>query len=227
MALIKRWKPSPFKHPRPEKYPLDMIVIHHIGSKNGKLYSVKGAVSWFVKEELHRNKKTGKIENKVSAHYIIPRETYGQAQVVALVSHEDVAYHAGVSSWTVGGITRKNINNYSIGIELEGDGNLVPYTDAQYERLAEIVRSLMDVYGIPEENIVGHEDIAPKRKVDPGRLFDWKRFRTDIAPPEIAIPEPASVTVAPDRDFHMESGETRRPGFLGLIQSIIKLFVKH
>jgi len=132
-----------------------------------------------------------------------------------------------VSNWTVGGIVRKNINNYSIGIELEGDGNLVPYTDSQYECLAELVRDLMNEYGIPKENIVGHEDIAPKRKVDPGRHFDWKRFRNDIVPPGVIDPDPETVTEIPDTDFHMESGETRRPGFFGLLQSIIRSILKH
>lgn len=229
--LIKRWIPSPFKHPRSDSDPLDMIVIHHIGSKNGRLYGVKGAVSWFTNEELHRNKKTGRIENKVSAHYIVPRKPYeGRSDVIALVRHEDVAYHAGRSSWTVGDEARTNINRYSIGIELEGDGNLVEYTDFQYERLAELVKGLIEEHGIPEENIVGHEDIAPSRKVDPGRYFDWKRFRTDIHPlqTEEGLPTtPKRGAVVPDRDFHMDGGEQPRRRFTSLLQSLIKVFMKH
>jgi len=229
--LIKRWIPSPFRHPRSASDPLDMIIIHHIGSKGGKLYGVGGAVAWFTNEELHRNKKTGKVENKVSAHYIIPREPYeGRSDMIALVKHEDVAYHAGRSSWTVGGEARTNINRYSIGIELEGDGNLVEYTDFQYERLAELVKGLMGEHGIPEENIVGHEDIAPGRKIDPGRLFDWKRFRTDIHPPQTEEgqpPAPEAVAAVPDRDFHMNGGEQPRGGFRSLLQAIIGIFVRH
>lgn len=229
--LIKRWIPSPFRHPRSASDPLDMVIIHHIGSKGGKLYGVGGAVAWFTNEELHRNKKTGKIENKVSAHYIIPREPYeGRSDMIALVRHDEVAYHAGKSSWVVGSKTRTNINRYSIGIELEGDGNLVEYTDFQYERLAELVKGLMDEYGIPEENIVGHEDIAPGRKVDPGRHFDWKRFRTDLRPPQKEEDEPAAAMdgpAVPDRDFHMDGGEQPRGGLHSLIQAIIRIFVRH
>ena len=219
--LIKRWIPSPFFKARPNKYPLDMVVIHHIGSKGGNLYGVPGAVSWFTNEKLHVNPKTGKIENKVSAHYIIPRETYEQqTDLIALVKHDDVAYHAGVSSWTVGGVVRQDINNYSIGIELEGDGNLVEYTDFQYDRLGELIRELMQNYSIPENNIVGHEDVAPDRKVDPGRLFDWKRLRTGIAPKtQVVVSNPPRV---PSKDFYMGSGETASRGFFSMISRLFR-----
>jgi N-acetyl-anhydromuramyl-L-alanine amidase AmpD len=214
--LIKRWIPSPFFYARPTNCPLDMIVIHHIGSKDGSLYSVDGAVAWFTNEKIHVNPKTGKIENKVSAHYIIPRDTYDvQTDMIALVKEEDVALHAGESSWKVDGVVRTRINNYSVGIELEGDGNLVEYTDFQYERLAELVRELCEKHGIKENNIVGHEDVAPDRKVDPGRMFDWKRLRTDIAPKvQVVVTKPARL---PTGDFYMGSGETAPRGFFSKI----------
>lgn len=217
--LIKRWIPSPFKGTRPAGCPLDMVIIHHIGSKDGKLYSVSGTIAWFTEEKLHLNPKTKKIENRVSAHYIIPRQTYEtQTDMIALVKNEEVAYHAGESSWTINGVTRSSINNYSVGIELEGDGNLVEYTDFQYTRLAELLRELMEKYGIPEANIVGHEDIAPGRKIDPGRLFDWKRVRTDIAPKvQVVVPAPGHV---PDKDFHMASGEDTNTGFFSRISRL-------
>jgi len=171
-----------------------MIVIHHIGSSNGKLYSTEGTITWFTNEDVHKNPKTGEIENKVSAHYIVPRKPYKESDVIHLVNHADIAYHAGYSQWLVEGKTRKYINNYSIGIELEGDGNLVEYTDYQYEVLIELVKNFVESYKIPEANIVGHEDIAPGRKVDPGKLFDWKRLRSGINPPIIIIPAPSVVT---------------------------------
>jgi N-acetyl-anhydromuramyl-L-alanine amidase AmpD len=192
-----------------------MVVIHHIGSKDGKLYSVPGAIAWFTDEKLHLNPQTGQVENRVSAHYIIPRQTYDkQTDMIALVKHEEVAYHAGVSSWAINGVTRSNINNYSIGIELEGDGNVVEYTEFQYTRLSELLRS----YGIPEANIVGHEDVAPGRKTDPGRLFDWKRLRTDIAPKvQVVVPAPSPV---PDGDFYMGSGENKHTGFFSWVTNL-------
>lgn len=180
----KKWLPSPFFMSR-GNYPLDMIVIHHIGSQNGKLYSVKGTLTWFTDVNVHKNKETGKIENQVSAHYVLPRAQHDGNDVYSLVKDTDIAYHAGESQWIVDGKLRKFINRYSIGIEMEGDGNLVEYTDYQYEVFAWLVKNLMDQYNIPESNIVGHEDIAPKRKVDPGKLFDWKKFRSMINPPII------------------------------------------
>ena len=218
--LIKRWIPSPFKCARPTGCPLDMIVIHHIGSKDGKLYSVPGAIAWFTNVSLHRNPKTGAIENKVSAHYIIPRQIYEtQTDMIGLVKHEEVAYHAGESNWTVNGVTRSDINNYSTGIELEGDGNLCEYTDFQYERLEELVRELMQNHQIPESNIVGHEDVAPGRKIDPGKLFDWKRFRAGLGP-KTQVDVPSAIPV-PDEQFYMGSGENQHPN---LFSRILKLF---
>jgi AmpD protein len=217
--LIKRWIPSPFIHERPAGCPLDMIVIHHIGSKNGKLYTISGTIAWFTNESLHVNKTTGVVENRVSAHYIIPRSIYEkQTDMIALVKHEEVAYHAGDSSWTVNGVTRSNINNYSIGIELEGDGNAIEYTDFQYDRLTKLVKELMQKYNITDANIVGHEDIAPGRKTDPGIFFDWKRLRVSIAPKiQIVVPDTDSV---PERKFHRTSGMNTQPDFLSKLRKL-------
>jgi N-acetyl-anhydromuramyl-L-alanine amidase AmpD len=207
-----------------------MIVIHHIGSNKGKLYRVNGTVTWFTNEEVHRNKKTGKIENKVSAHYIIPRSPYKEHDIIHLVNHNDIAYHAGYSQWAVDGKDRKYINNYSIGIELEGDGNLVEYTDFQYDTLISLTKELMNLHNIPEDNIVGHEDISPGRKVDPGKFFDWKRLRSGINPPALVMPE-VVITPAdePDEDPGlpaMESGENLTGGPTGIVSLIMKIIQK-
>jgi N-acetyl-anhydromuramyl-L-alanine amidase AmpD len=185
-----------------------MIVIHHIGSKEGKLYGVGGTLTWFTNTEVHKNPKTGVIENKVSAHYIIPREEYKNSDVIHLVNHADIAYHAGYSQWLVDGKTRKSINNYSIGIELEGDGNFVDYTDFQYETLIELIKDITALHDIPESNIVGHEDVSPGRKVDPGKLFDWKRLRKGLTPSVLFTPNGpyTEVTVTPDEPTPVSSG---------------------
>lgn len=239
--MKKLWEKSPFFHSR-GSYPLDMIVVHHIGSKNEKLYSVGGTITWFTNEEVHRNKETGKIENKVSAHYIIPRLPYKDHDIIYLVKESDIAYHAGYSQWVINGKQRKYINNYSVGIELEGDGNLCEYTDFQYEILKEICKELMDSFDIPEENIVGHEDISPGRKVDPGKMFDWKRLRQSISPVVITMPDihispsdPAPDTSdkkVPDEEFSMGSGENshgekeekNKNLFKLIIEFILKIF---
>lgn len=242
----KKWLPSPFFMSR-GNYPLDMIVIHHIGSKDGKLYSVNGTLTWFTDINVHKNKDTGKIENQVSAHYVLPREQHKGNDVYHLVKDTDIAYHAGESQWIIDGKLRKFINRYSVGIEMEGDGNLVEYTDYQYDVLHWLVKDLMDQYNIPEGNIVGHEDIAPKRKVDPGKLFDWKRFRTMLNPPIIVMP-PADITPPPPKEtvtptvpaspqpvaqatppkeeesFFMGDGSKTHGGIMKLILSMVSLF---
>lgn len=177
----KKWLPSPFFMSR-GNYPLDMIVVHHIGSKNGKIYNINGTITWFTDINAHKNKDTGKIENQVSAHYIIPRAPHNGNDLYQFVKDTDIAYHAGESQWIINGKVRNFINRYSIGIEMEGDGNVIEYTDYQYDVLSWLVKNLMNQYNIPVANVVGHEDIAPKRKVDPGKLFDWKKFRIMIDP---------------------------------------------
>jgi N-acetyl-anhydromuramoyl-L-alanine amidase len=214
--MIKKFIKTPFKKSR-GNYPLDTVVIHHIGSSKGKLYGVKGTITWFTNLEVHRNKETGKIENQVSAHYVIPREPYRGADVVQHAKHEDITYHAGRSSWKYKDNTKKvGLNKYSIGIELAGDGNLVAYTEFQYETLIELLKEIISEHNIPVENIVGHEDISPGRKVDPGKFFEWGRVRdalmkTTIEMPEIIIkPEDAEETAAVpfDMDQGSEASDT-------------------
>lgn len=235
----KKWLPSPFFMSR-GNYPLDMIIIHHIGSSNNKLYSVNGTLTWFTDVNVHKNKTTGEIENKVSAHYVIPREQHKGNDLYSLVKDTDIAYHAGISQWVVDGKLRNYINRYSIGIEMEGDGNLIEYTDFQYDVLTWLVNDLMDQYNIPESNIIGHEDIAPGRKIDPGKLFDWKKFRIMLTPPIIVKAvegfsieppilqpqgdKPMSIASPIEEPFFMEDGSKTHGGFMQIIMAIINMF---
>jgi len=110
---------------------------------------------------------------KVSAHLFIGR----RGDVTQYVSLKDRAWHAGKSVFQ----GKESCNDFSIGIELEGTDDQ-PYTDVQYRRLAEITRYIMLAYPeIKTENIVGHCDISPDRKTDPGASFDWKQYRRLIA----------------------------------------------
>ncbi|MBT4963872.1 MAG: 1,6-anhydro-N-acetylmuramyl-L-alanine amidase AmpD [Francisellaceae bacterium] len=105
---------------------------------------------------------------KVSSHLLIRRNGF----VMQFVPFDMQAWHAGVSSFK----GRGGCNNYSIGIELEGN-ETQPYSSCQYAVLADIVKTLqMEFTKITDENIVGHEDIAPGRKSDPGPSFDWELF---------------------------------------------------
>ena len=106
---------------------------------------------------------------KVSAHCLIRRD----GQIIQYVSFDHNAWHAGISSFN----GREQCNEFSIGIELEGTDD-IPYTDVQYLQLAALVTKLQASYSfISHNNIVGHCDIAPGRKTDPGEAFDWQHFK--------------------------------------------------
>lgn len=102
---------------------------------------------------------------KVSAHFLIRRD----GEIIQFVACGKRAWHAGVSSWR----GRERCNDFSIGIELEGD-DFQPFADVQYSALARLTRSLCRRY--PISAIAGHSDIAPQRKTDPGPCFDWQRY---------------------------------------------------
>jgi len=102
---------------------------------------------------------------RVSAHFLIRRG----GELIQFVSCNDRAWHAGVSSWR----GRTRCNDFSVGIELEGTDD-VPYTGAQYTRLATLLGALARRY--PMSAAVGHSDVAPGRKTDPGPAFDWDRL---------------------------------------------------
>jgi AmpD protein len=106
---------------------------------------------------------------KVSAHLLIDR----LGQVTQFVPFHRRAWHAGVSEFE----GRSACNDYSIGIELEGT-DLLAYTESQYQCLSKITQNLLAYYPqLSKERIVGHSDIAPQRKTDPGIAFDWDQFR--------------------------------------------------
>jgi len=112
---------------------------------------------------------------RVSAHFFIRRD----GGLVQFVAADMRAWHAGVSSWR----GRERCNDFSIGIELEGCDTM-PFEAAQYARLAALVAVLAAHY--PIEEVVGHSDVAPGRKTDPGPCFDWERLRSLLAGPSRA-----------------------------------------
>jgi N-acetylmuramoyl-L-alanine amidase len=135
--------------------PPDMIVLHYTGMKTGA-------------EALARMTDP---EAKVSAHYMIEED----GRVYSLVSEERRAWHAGVSFWK--GAT--DINAASIGIELVNPGHEFGYRafpDAQIDALIELMDDIRSRWTVPESRILGHSDVAPARKTDPGELFPWKRL---------------------------------------------------
>ena len=106
---------------------------------------------------------------RVSAHALVRRD----GEIVQYVPFGERAWHAGESEYD----GRRSCNDFSIGIELEGTDD-TPYTDAQYQQLAGLAAALFDAYpSLGPEHIVGHSDVAPERKTDPGPLFNWRRLR--------------------------------------------------
>ncbi|MDJ0748330.1 MAG: 1,6-anhydro-N-acetylmuramyl-L-alanine amidase AmpD [Woeseiaceae bacterium] len=111
---------------------------------------------------------------KVSAHLLIRRD----GSVLQFVPFGERAWHAGESSFR----GRQRCNDYSIGIELEGDDE-TPYTDRQYEELQAVIRALCSAYPtLSPRAVAGHCDIAPGRKTDPGPAFDWLRLYDGLGP---------------------------------------------
>lgn len=104
---------------------------------------------------------------KVSAHYLIGRD----GELIQLVDESRRAWHAGESEW--GGLT--DLNSASIGIELDNTGD-EPFADAQIATLLGLLGELRERHRIPAANVIGHGDIAPRRKVDPSRYFPWARL---------------------------------------------------
>ena len=108
----------------------------------------------------------------VSSHLLIRRD----GQLIQFVPFHERAWHAGESSFR----GRPGCNNFSVGIELEGTDHS-GYDLKQYQQLAAVCRLLLATWQIPADHIVGHSDIAPGRKTDPGPQFDWAEFRTMLA----------------------------------------------
>jgi N-acetyl-anhydromuramoyl-L-alanine amidase len=124
---------------------------------------------------------------RVSAHALIRRD----GQIVQYVPFGARAWHAGHSQYR----GRSSCNDYSIGIELEGTDD-VPYTDPQYEQLVHVAQALLATYPLlSTTHIIGHSDIAPGRKTDPGPAFDWNRLRQLMGRERRAAPHQPRLTV--------------------------------
>lgn len=157
---------SPNFDARPEQCCIDMIVIHNI-SLPPKQYGGQGIIQLFT-NQLDPNEHTYYAEiytRKVSAHFLIRRD----GSLLQFVSCLARAWHAGVSSWQ----NRERCNDFSVGIELEGSDEDA-FEQAQYATLTSLIALLKQHF--PIQHIVGHSEIAPGRKTDPGPYFDWQHI---------------------------------------------------
>lgn len=161
---------SPNCDSRPDESDISLIVIHGISlppGKFGKDYIDQLFCNQLNPDEHPYFKDISDL--KVSSHLLIRRD----GEVVQYVPFQKRAWHAGVSCYE----KRDCCNDYSIGIEMEGEDE-TPYTDTQYLVLATIIKDLIKSYPeLNEQTITGHSDIAPGRKTDPGEAFDWGILR--------------------------------------------------
>ena len=154
MSLIAA--PSPNFDQR--RGPPDMVVLHYTGMQTGA-----AALERLCDPEA-----------KVSAHYMVEED----GRVFELVPEERRAWHAGVSFWK----GERDVNAVSIGIELVNPGHEFGYGDfpeAQVEALIGLLDAIRGRWTIPNGRILGHSDVAPERKIDPGEKFPWKRLALD------------------------------------------------
>ncbi len=148
MKLIHNFKSPNFNERKSQN--IELIIIHYTALKNAS-ESIKYLCS---------------KKNKVSSHYLISRK----GQIFSLVSDKNRAWHAGKSYWK----GKKDLNSISIGIELDYfPDNDKKFTSKLNESLIALVIQLVKKYKILPENILGHSDIAPYRKIDPGKYFPW------------------------------------------------------
>lgn len=168
-----RWLPSPNVDARPDPADLSLLVIHGIALPPEQFGG--GYIDALFTNTLDTDAHpyfASLAELRVSAHVCIFRD--GSATQYA--AFDQRAWHAGASAF--GG--RSRCNDFAIGVELEGSDTQA-YTDAQYRSLARLCGALMRAYpAITRERIVGHADIAPLRKTDPGPLFDWQRLHFEL-----------------------------------------------
>jgi AmpD protein len=167
LAWGARFIPSPNCDERPPETKVTLVVIHNISLPPGE-FGGDAIIQLFTNTLDHGAHPFYDTLRglRVSAHFLVRRT--GELLQFVLCSRR--AWHAGLSSWR----RRPCCNDFSIGIELEGT-DLTPYAEEQYRQLTRLALALEQRY--PIRDIVGHSDIAPARKTDPGPAFDWDRFR--------------------------------------------------
>jgi N-acetylmuramoyl-L-alanine amidase len=154
------------------KLPISMLVLHYTGMPDAE-----SAIHWLAKPS-----------SKVSAHYVVTEN----GDVVRMVDESKRAWHAGKAHWR--GIN--DVNSASIGIEIVNPGHewgYLEFPDAQIDALIPLVHAIMERHRITRGNVVGHSDVAPGRKQDPGEFFPWGR----LAKLRLALPRPTRNLVDP------------------------------
>lgn len=174
-------RPSPNHNARPAGRAIDMLVLHYTGMR-----SAADALARLCDPAA-----------EVSAHYLIDED----GAVYRLVDEARRAWHAGVSCWA----GERDINGCSLGIELVNPGHEFgyrPFPQPQMRALIDLCHGLLARHPIPPRRVLGHSDVAPARKQDPGELFDWRALADQgigLAPPAGDLPDldgPADIALA-------------------------------
>ncbi len=176
-------RPSPNHDPRPPGVAVDMLVLHYTG-----MTDARAALDRLCDPAA-----------KVSAHYLVDED----GAVHRLVEETRRAWHAGRAVWR----ECTDVNGASIGIELVNPGHEFgyrPFSDAQMDAVIALARDILARHPIPARNVVGHSDVAPARRADPGELFDWARLAA------------VGVGLWPAPEVRGEMGLTLRAGDAGL-----------
>ena len=161
--------PSPNFNQRPDHAAINLLVIHNISLPPDQFDNPYIELFFQNKLPFEAHDYFETLRGvEVSSHFLIKRD----GEIIQFISCNDRAWHAGQSIFC----GTENCNDFSIGIELEGT-DIRPYTEIQYLELANLTRVIQQAYPeISAERIVGHSDIAPERKTDPGESFDWQHF---------------------------------------------------
>lgn len=145
--------PSPNQDDRPDGMPVDMLILHYTDMESGEaaIARLRDPVA------------------KVSSHYVVEED----GSIFRLVPEHRRAFHAGISHWR----GHDTLNGRSIGIEVVNPGHSCgyrPFPALQMAALCDLCLEILARWPIPARNVVGHSDVAPDRKIDPGELFDWQ-----------------------------------------------------
>ena len=154
MDIIANFSPNFSKKIRNTKG-IKFVIIHYTG----------------MQSEIESIKRLINPNSKVSCHYLINRK----GKIIQMVKDKNIAWHAGKSKWK----KYVNLNNCSLGIELVNKGHRHRYqsfTESQIISLLKLCKKLKKKYNLKKENFLGHSDVAPLRKIDPGEKFPWKRL---------------------------------------------------
>jgi N-acetylmuramoyl-L-alanine amidase len=198
--MILRDRRSPNHGPRPAGKPVDMLVLHYTGMRSAA-------------EALDR---LCDPEAEVGAHYLVDED----GTVWRLVPEDRRAWHAGRSFWA----GETDINGVSVGIELVNPGHEFgyrPFPEAQLAALEALAAGILARHAIPAKRVLGHSDVAPQRKQDPGEFFPWERLaRAGLGIwPRPAAPAPEA---APERLLAAIGYETAAP-----LDAVIAAFQRH